>query len=54
MEAEGNAEAKPADAKTKTERPPRPPGWWALAATRIVVGYMWYGQTLWPVARYEQ
>jgi hypothetical protein len=37
-------EEKPAE-----EKPQRPTGWWALAATRIVVGYMFYGQTLWKL-----
>ncbi len=27
----------------------RPAGWWALAASRVIVGYMWYQQTLWKL-----
>jgi uncharacterized membrane protein YphA (DoxX/SURF4 family) len=32
-----------------TKETARPVGWWALAAARVVVGYMWYGQTLWKL-----
>jgi hypothetical protein len=27
----------------------KPQGWWVLGAARIVVGYMWYQQTLWKL-----
>ena len=28
---------------------PRPAGWWALGLVRIVIGYLWFQQTLWKL-----
>src|SRR5258708_21711752 len=34
---------------TTAKDPARPAGWWFLGAARIVVGYMWFQQTLWKL-----